>query len=197
MARFLISWQWSEQQNDIEIQIFWLIRIFENWEEIRKHVLCLNTFASVIKVKRPRNHSACPSSEVKQSFVLSIFSSERSLDSVGRSRQESLSSVEEDDYDTLDDIDSDKNIVRTKVRLISTLENTSFFFFYMFYTFFCKCFFFPRLVIFECLSICTQWQSVIILFSCYRNICVYLTWPAKTRGSSARNIKSTSGEDTV
>uniref|UniRef100_A0A3P8UPK4 SID1 transmembrane family member 2 n=1 Tax=Cynoglossus semilaevis TaxID=244447 RepID=A0A3P8UPK4_CYNSE len=39
---------------------------------------------------------------------------ERSLDSMGRSRQESLSSVEEDDYDTLDDIDSDKNIVRTK-----------------------------------------------------------------------------------
>uniref|UniRef100_A0A7N8XIQ6 SID1 transmembrane family, member 2 n=1 Tax=Mastacembelus armatus TaxID=205130 RepID=A0A7N8XIQ6_9TELE len=38
----------------------------------------------------------------------------RSLDSVGRSRQESLSSVEEDDYDTLDDINSDKNIVRTK-----------------------------------------------------------------------------------
>uniref|UniRef100_A0A3Q3F980 SID1 transmembrane family, member 2 n=1 Tax=Labrus bergylta TaxID=56723 RepID=A0A3Q3F980_9LABR len=43
-----------------------------------------------------------------------LLSSERSLDSVGRSRQESLSSVEEDDYDTLDDIDSDKNIVRTK-----------------------------------------------------------------------------------
>ncbi|XP_041850646.1 SID1 transmembrane family member 2 isoform X2 [Melanotaenia boesemani] len=39
---------------------------------------------------------------------------ERSLDSVGRSRQESLSSVEEDDYDILDDINSDKNIVRTK-----------------------------------------------------------------------------------
>uniref|UniRef100_A0A667YSV3 SID1 transmembrane family member 2 n=1 Tax=Myripristis murdjan TaxID=586833 RepID=A0A667YSV3_9TELE len=39
---------------------------------------------------------------------------QRSLDSVGRSRQESLSSVEEDDYDTLADIDSDKNIVRTK-----------------------------------------------------------------------------------
>uniref|UniRef100_A0A8C5DS77 SID1 transmembrane family member 2 n=1 Tax=Gouania willdenowi TaxID=441366 RepID=A0A8C5DS77_GOUWI len=37
-----------------------------------------------------------------------------SLESVGRSRQESLSSVEEDDYDTLDDINSDKNIVRTK-----------------------------------------------------------------------------------
>lgn len=39
---------------------------------------------------------------------------EQTLDSVGRSRQESLSSIEEDDYDTLDDIDSDKNIVRTK-----------------------------------------------------------------------------------
>lgn len=39
---------------------------------------------------------------------------ERSLESIGRSRQESLSSVEEDDYDTLADIDSDKNIVRTK-----------------------------------------------------------------------------------
>lgn len=39
---------------------------------------------------------------------------ERSLDGVGRCRQESLSSVEEDDYDTLDDINSDKNIVRTK-----------------------------------------------------------------------------------
>uniref|UniRef100_A0A8C1N7A2 SID1 transmembrane family, member 2 n=1 Tax=Cyprinus carpio TaxID=7962 RepID=A0A8C1N7A2_CYPCA len=38
----------------------------------------------------------------------------RSLESVARSRQESLSSVEEDDYDTLADIDSDKNIVRTK-----------------------------------------------------------------------------------
>ncbi|CDQ99504.1 unnamed protein product, partial [Oncorhynchus mykiss] len=37
---------------------------------------------------------------------------ERSLESVaGRSRQESLSSIEEDDYDTLADIDSDKNIV--------------------------------------------------------------------------------------
>uniref|UniRef100_A0A7N8XJ09 SID1 transmembrane family, member 2 n=1 Tax=Mastacembelus armatus TaxID=205130 RepID=A0A7N8XJ09_9TELE len=42
------------------------------------------------------------------------LSIDRSLDSVGRSRQESLSSVEEDDYDTLDDINSDKNIVRTK-----------------------------------------------------------------------------------
>uniref|UniRef100_A0A9J8CL75 SID1 transmembrane family, member 2 n=1 Tax=Cyprinus carpio carpio TaxID=630221 RepID=A0A9J8CL75_CYPCA len=46
--------------------------------------------------------------------VLISVCSYRSLESVARSRQESLSSVEEDDYDTLVDIDSDKNIVRTK-----------------------------------------------------------------------------------
>uniref|UniRef100_A0A8C1ZQU5 SID1 transmembrane family, member 2 n=1 Tax=Cyprinus carpio TaxID=7962 RepID=A0A8C1ZQU5_CYPCA len=43
--------------------------------------------------------------------VLISVCSYRSLESVARSRQESLSSVEEDDYDTLVDIDSDKNIV--------------------------------------------------------------------------------------
>lgn len=34
---------------------------------------------------------------------------------VGRPRLDSLSSVEEDDYDTLTDIESDKNVIRTKV----------------------------------------------------------------------------------
>uniref|UniRef100_A0AAR2JTP6 SID1 transmembrane family member 2 n=1 Tax=Pygocentrus nattereri TaxID=42514 RepID=A0AAR2JTP6_PYGNA len=47
-------------------------------------------------------------------IYLFIYCSCRSMDTVGRCRQESLSSVEEDDYDTLADIDSDKNIVRTK-----------------------------------------------------------------------------------
>lgn len=32
-----------------------------------------------------------------------------------RPRLDSMSSVEEDDYDTLTDIDSDKNVIRTKV----------------------------------------------------------------------------------
>uniref|UniRef100_A0AAY4E7Z4 SID1 transmembrane family member 2 n=1 Tax=Denticeps clupeoides TaxID=299321 RepID=A0AAY4E7Z4_9TELE len=45
-------------------------------------------------------------------YVLTVTA--RSSECAGRSRQESLSSVEEDDYDTLADIDSDKNIVRTK-----------------------------------------------------------------------------------
>ncbi|XP_047603323.1 SID1 transmembrane family member 2 isoform X5 [Lutra lutra] len=40
---------------------------------------------------------------------------DRSLDPVGtRPRLDSMSSVEEDDYDTLTDIDSDKNVIRTK-----------------------------------------------------------------------------------
>ncbi|XP_053125929.1 SID1 transmembrane family member 2 isoform X2 [Hemicordylus capensis] len=40
---------------------------------------------------------------------------DRSLENVvGRPRLDSLSSVEEDDYDTLADIDSDKNVIRTK-----------------------------------------------------------------------------------
>ncbi|XP_048369014.1 SID1 transmembrane family member 2 isoform X2 [Sphaerodactylus townsendi] len=40
---------------------------------------------------------------------------DRSLESLaGRPRLDSLSSVEEDDYDTLADIDSDKNVIRTK-----------------------------------------------------------------------------------
>lgn len=41
---------------------------------------------------------------------------DRSLENMaGRPRFDSLSSVEEDDYDTLADIDSDKNVIRTKV----------------------------------------------------------------------------------
>ncbi|NWV45603.1 SIDT2 protein, partial [Daphoenositta chrysoptera] len=46
---------------------------------------------------------------------LSIAMGERSLENVaGRPRMDSLSSVEEDDYDTLADIDYDKNVIRTK-----------------------------------------------------------------------------------
>ncbi|KAM9269469.1 SID1 transmembrane family member 2 isoform 3-T3 [Morus bassanus] len=43
------------------------------------------------------------------------YAGERSLENVaGRPRVDSLSSVEEDDYDTLADIDYDKNVIRTK-----------------------------------------------------------------------------------
>ncbi|KAM4757216.1 SID1 transmembrane family member 2 isoform 2-T2 [Cyanocitta cristata] len=50
------------------------------------------------------------SAEVSYSYV-----GERSLENVaGRPRMDSLSSIEEDDYDTLADIDYDKNVIRTK-----------------------------------------------------------------------------------
>ncbi|KAM6312499.1 SID1 transmembrane family member 2 isoform 1-T1 [Podargus strigoides] len=50
------------------------------------------------------------SADVPYSYV-----GERSLENVaGRPRLDSLSSVEEDDYDTLADIDYDKNVIRTK-----------------------------------------------------------------------------------
>ncbi|XP_075377154.1 SID1 transmembrane family member 2 isoform X4 [Mycteria americana] len=43
------------------------------------------------------------------------YAGERSLENVaGRPRLDSLSSIEEDDYDTLADIDYDKNVIRTK-----------------------------------------------------------------------------------
>ncbi|NWR75258.1 SIDT2 protein, partial [Centropus unirufus] len=46
---------------------------------------------------------------------LGIAMGQRSLENVaGRPRLDSLSSVEEDDYDTLADIDYDKNVIRTK-----------------------------------------------------------------------------------
>lgn len=64
---------------------------------------------------------------MKQSCGSSSLPSDRSLDSIGRCRQESLSSVEEDDYDTLDDIDSDKNIVRTKVCVLFPNEYNHYF----------------------------------------------------------------------
>uniref|UniRef100_A0A3P9NMF0 SID1 transmembrane family member 2 n=1 Tax=Poecilia reticulata TaxID=8081 RepID=A0A3P9NMF0_POERE len=79
-------------------------------------LFCLGIFLSfyvltlLVACKTP----ASPYEYGSFAISLSLFCSERSLDSVARSRQESLSSVEEDDYDTLEDIDSDKNIVRTK-----------------------------------------------------------------------------------
>lgn len=49
-------------------------------------------------------------------MTLPLSCPDRSLENMaGRPRLDSLSSVEEDDYDTLTDIDSDKNVIRTKV----------------------------------------------------------------------------------
>uniref|UniRef100_A0A8C7E289 SID1 transmembrane family member 2 n=1 Tax=Naja naja TaxID=35670 RepID=A0A8C7E289_NAJNA len=62
--------------------------------------------------------SAASSENVTDSLLSTEASSnyaDRSLENmVGRPRLDSLSSVEEDDYDTLADIESDKNVIRTK-----------------------------------------------------------------------------------
>ncbi|XP_039185725.1 SID1 transmembrane family member 2 isoform X5 [Crotalus tigris] len=62
--------------------------------------------------------SAASSENVTDSLLSTETSSnyaDRSLENlVGRPRLDSLSSVEEDDYDTLADIESDKNVIRTK-----------------------------------------------------------------------------------
>ncbi|KAL8173453.1 UNVERIFIED_CONTAM: SID1 transmembrane member 2 [Gekko kuhli] len=64
------------------------------------------------------NGSTVSTENVSDSLVSTEASygyADRSLENlVGRPRLDSLSSVEEDDYDTLADIDSDKNVIRTK-----------------------------------------------------------------------------------
>jgi len=96
--------------------------------------------------------------------LISVFCVlDRSLESVGRSRQESLSSVEEDDYDTLADIDSDKNIVRTKV--LDLLKTHS-----------CYC---------VCVCVCVCVFNVISAL--HRSSCASLISLVKTNASSARN----------
>uniref|UniRef100_A0A670JXW7 SID1 transmembrane family member 2 n=1 Tax=Podarcis muralis TaxID=64176 RepID=A0A670JXW7_PODMU len=76
-----------------------LIACWENWR------VC------VCAPGRPAGHAClCLVSHAAPSL-----STDRSLENMaGRPRLDSLSSVEEDDYDTLADIDSDKNVIRTK-----------------------------------------------------------------------------------
>lgn len=70
----------------------------------------------------PRNCDNCPGgwgwtpSSVPTGNPSCLLSPDRPLDPVGtRPRLDSMSSVEEEDYDTLTDIESDKNVIRTKV----------------------------------------------------------------------------------
>lgn len=97
-----------------------LFNHFENWRSFLKGAMCWITFlhqpATPLNPVVGLPAHVVPPLDRMTLFCSSLLQSERSLESVARSRQESLSSIEEDDYDTLDDIHSDKNIVRTKVR---------------------------------------------------------------------------------
>uniref|UniRef100_A0A670K1U2 SID1 transmembrane family member 2 n=1 Tax=Podarcis muralis TaxID=64176 RepID=A0A670K1U2_PODMU len=99
-----------------------LIACWENWRHLPKTKLCwaefilLHTHTPGVRVcvcapGRPAGHAClCLVSHAAPSL-----STDRSLENMaGRPRLDSLSSVEEDDYDTLADIDSDKNVIRTK-----------------------------------------------------------------------------------
>lgn len=56
------------------------------------------------------------SGSLRTGTPFSLLPPDRPLDPVGtRPRLDSMSSVEEEDYDTLTDIESDKNVIRTKV----------------------------------------------------------------------------------
>lgn len=91
---------------------------------------------------------------------------ERSLENVAsRPRLDSLSSVEEDDYDTLADIDYDKNVIRTKVRAVPVHCHAVL-----------------------CSGHCPHPASP------SSNTSAWPTWPARTSGCCGRNTRSTSGE---
>lgn len=95
---------------------------------------------------------------------------ERSLENVaGRPRLDSLSSVEEDDYDTLADIDYDKNVIRTKVRPTPRPPP-------------------PRRLLPRRLG-----RAPPPAFPS-SNTSAWPTWPARTSGCCGRSTRSTSGE---
>ncbi|XP_061449122.1 SID1 transmembrane family member 2 isoform X3 [Rhineura floridana] len=113
-----------------------LIACWENWRQQKKKQLHqLGLLAAVDTPSTEADNGSTASTENVTDSLLSTEASysytgqdacqhrqrhwaiamDRSLENMaGRPRLDSLSSVEEDDYDTLADIDSDKNVIRTK-----------------------------------------------------------------------------------
>ncbi|XP_067326945.1 SID1 transmembrane family member 2 isoform X5 [Anolis sagrei] len=94
-----------------------LIACWENWRQQKKKRLGL--LAAMDTPTTETDNGSTTSTENVTDSLLSTEASysytDRSLENMaGRPRLDSLSSVEEDDYDTLADIDSDKNVIRTK-----------------------------------------------------------------------------------
>ncbi|XP_042329967.1 SID1 transmembrane family member 2 isoform X6 [Sceloporus undulatus] len=94
-----------------------LIACWENWRQQKKRRLGL--LPAIDTPSTETDNGSTASTENVTDSLLSTEASysytDRSLENMaGRPRLDSLSSVEEDDYDTLADIDSDKNVIRTK-----------------------------------------------------------------------------------
>ncbi|CAI5795434.1 SID1 transmembrane family member 2 isoform X6 [Podarcis lilfordi] len=95
-----------------------LIACWENWRQQKKKKQ-LGLLAAIETPSTETDNGSTASTENVTDSLLSTEASysytDRSLENMaGRPRLDSLSSVEEDDYDTLADIDSDKNVIRTK-----------------------------------------------------------------------------------
>ncbi|CAI5795428.1 SID1 transmembrane family member 2 isoform X6 [Podarcis lilfordi] len=99
-----------------------LIACWENWRQQKKKkqlgLLAAIETPSTETASLLDNGSTASTENVTDSLLSTEASysyTDRSLENMaGRPRLDSLSSVEEDDYDTLADIDSDKNVIRTK-----------------------------------------------------------------------------------
>ncbi|XP_066463098.1 SID1 transmembrane family member 2 isoform X2 [Eleutherodactylus coqui] len=113
-----------------------LIYCWEQWRKNKKEAGLLHSVgtlndetASLLgKSSMDQRYDGCGYGSIENSSVASpdgtesLMSSaeatysytDKSLENLPRPRLESLSSVEEDDYDTLTDIESDKNVIRTK-----------------------------------------------------------------------------------
>ncbi|XP_028564654.2 SID1 transmembrane family member 2 isoform X4 [Podarcis muralis] len=95
-----------------------LIACWENWRQQKKKKQ-LGLLSAIETPSTETDNGSTASTENVTDSLLSTEASysytDRSLENMaGRPRLDSLSSVEEDDYDTLADIDSDKNVIRTK-----------------------------------------------------------------------------------
>ncbi|ELK31932.1 SID1 transmembrane family member 2, partial [Myotis davidii] len=90
-----------------------LLACWENWRQ-RKKTLLLAVDRACPESGHPRVLAdPFPGSSPYDGYNYGSF--DRPLDPVGtRPRLDSMSSVEEEDYDTLTDIESDKNVIRTK-----------------------------------------------------------------------------------
>lgn len=184
-ARFLVWCHWNEQKKTTlrskyqRSLPFLCSKYLKNCKEILEGVMWMNMFAS-LKNFRPANWSDRHSSELKASYsavtpssfvpLPSLHQSDRwkALDEAGRSLWAPWRRMTTTHWTTL-----------TRTKTLSAQRHAS-----------------SLLLIQIANGHFTWWQLVIMCSLHFRNFSAFPTWLARTRGSSARNTKSTSGENT-
>uniref|UniRef100_A0A803TVY0 SID1 transmembrane family member 2 n=1 Tax=Anolis carolinensis TaxID=28377 RepID=A0A803TVY0_ANOCA len=107
------------QKKDYPSHSFYVVVVVKTEDEACGGALRFYPYSKGMKAGTGRHHQSPP-----DRWPVGPY---RSLENMaGRPRLDSLSSVEEDDYDTLADIESDKNVIRTKVAPPSSLLSPSF-----------------------------------------------------------------------